>query len=215
MRPDGDGRFCDRCQLRVTEVATLDGAGLDELIASAERGRVCARLELEGGRVRTKLGLAAGLVVIALAGCATPDAPESQNPTDAGPAFAEFLRADPGAPGSRIAGVIRTPEHGFPIANAIVIVQSDALEAPREQMTDAHGFYKFDALPPGNYTIQVISGSVSATKITSLPENSRFVAHFSIDPDARRMVLGMVTEPTMIDTTSPASSYGSELIEYE
>ena len=74
MRDDGDGRYCDRCQLRVTEVAKLDGDGLEQMVAAAERGRVCARFELDDGRPRTKLGLAAGLLVITAAGCATPAA---------------------------------------------------------------------------------------------------------------------------------------------
>lgn len=214
MRPDGDGRFCDRCQLRVTEVARLDGAGVDELIGAADRGRICARFELDGGRVRTKLGLAAGLVVIALAGCATPDAAVPEIPADQGAAFAEFIDADAEGSGGMIAGAVRSTE-GLPLASAIVILRSTALEAPQERMTNERGFYKFENLPPGTYEIQVLYNSADVIKTTALPEGARFRANFTIDPDAPRMLLGMVVEPTMIDTTSPASSHSSSLIEYE
>jgi hypothetical protein len=219
MRADGDGpslngRYCERCQLPVTEVAKLDGAGLDELVAAAEGGRVCARFELEGGRPRTKLGLAAGLVVIALAGCATPVAPASQMPSNDEAAFFELIEADEGSEGGMIAGAVRSPE-GFPIANAIVILQSVALEAQIERYTDERGIYKFENLPPGNYTIQLLANKANVSKITQLPENARFRANFVVDPDAPRLVLGVVTEATMIDTTSPASTYSSKLLEYE
>ena len=114
---------------------------------------------------------------------------------------------------------MRSPE-GFPLANAIVVLQSTALEAQHEQMTNERGFYKFKNLPPGNYTIQVLYNRASVSKITALPENARFRANFTIDPNYAAdsvdgILLGMVTESTMIDTTSPASSYSSRLLEYE
>ena len=91
MREDVDdpGRFCERCQLHVTEVAKLDGDGLEQLVGAAGRGRVCARFELEDGRPRTKLGLAAGLAVIVLAGCATPSALAPQIPITRAPEAVE------------------------------------------------------------------------------------------------------------------------------
>jgi hypothetical protein len=70
MRADGDGRYCERCSLHVTDVALLDADGLEALVAT--KGRVCARFELEGHHPRTKLGVAASFVVVLLAGCATP-----------------------------------------------------------------------------------------------------------------------------------------------
>ena len=221
MRSEGDGssldgRYCERCQLRVTEVAKLDADGLEQLVAAAERGRVCAHFELEGGRPRTKLGLAAGLVVIALAGCATPDAPALQLPSAREETLVELIEDDEDASGGIIAGMVRSTE-GFPLANAIVILQSVALEAQQERVTNERGFYKFEELPPGNYTIQVLYDRASVSKITALPEKARFRANFVIDPSyaVDGLILGVVTEPTMIDTTSPASTYSSKLLEYE
>lgn len=63
MRVDGDGRFCDRCSLHVTNVASLDEDDLARLLADG--GRICARFELERGHPRTKFGIAAGFVVAA------------------------------------------------------------------------------------------------------------------------------------------------------
>ncbi|HLT35678.1 MAG TPA: hypothetical protein VK034_05315 [Enhygromyxa sp.] len=72
MRAEGDGRFCERCRLRVTEVAGLDRDGLEQMLEAAVSHRVCARFELDRGRPKLAAGLAAGLVVVALSGCATP-----------------------------------------------------------------------------------------------------------------------------------------------
>lgn len=219
MREDGDGRYCERCQLRVTEVAKLDGDGLDQLLGAAERGRVCAHFELDGGRPRTKLGLTAGLVVIALAGCAAPDAPPPEAPSDPDAVFVEFIEDDEDAEssGGVIAGAVRSTE-GFPLANALVVLQSPALAAEQEQLTNERGHYKFRDLPPGNYTIQVLYNRANVSKITALPEKARFRANFVIDPIYAldgMLVVGVITEPTMIDTTSPASSYSSKLLEYD
>lgn len=218
MQPDGEGRHCERCQLRVTEVAKLDDDGLEQLLAAAERGRVCAHFELDGGRPRTKLGLAAGLVVIAIAGCAAPDAPPPEVPSDPDAVFVEFIEDDEDATssGGVIAGAVRSTE-GFPLANALVVLQSDALEAQQEQLTNERGHYKFRDLPPGNYTIQVLYNWVNVSKITALPEKARYRANFMIDPTyaVDGMLVGVITEPTMIDTSSPASSYSSKLLEYD
>jgi hypothetical protein len=120
MREDGDGRFCERCELRVTDVARLDADGVEELLAAASRGRVCASFELEGGQPRTKLGLAAGLMVATLAGCATPTAtPEVVAPVESVP-------CDPAVAGGVISGMVRDPR-GEPIEDAIVVLSSSAL----------------------------------------------------------------------------------------
>jgi hypothetical protein len=218
MQPDGDGRFCERCSLRVTEVAKLDTEDLEQLIAAAEGGRVCVRFELEGGRPRTKLGLAAGLVVIALASCATPDSLGTEAPIIEEAPLVELIDdgSDLDGSGSVIAGAVHSME-GFPLANALVVLQSAALEAPQERMTNEHGIYKFKHLPPGNYTIQVLYNKANVSKVTTLPENVRFRANFKIDPDYALdgMLVGVLSEESMLDTTSPASTYSSSTTEYE
>lgn len=182
MREDGDGRYCERCQLRVTEIAKLDGDGLEQLLGAAQRGRVCASFELEAGRPHTKLGLAAGLVV-ALSGCATPTALAPQMPADPGAAPTEVVAADAGAEqsGGRIAGFVRSND-GAPLADAIVVLQSVSLNGQQERLTDERGYYEFDELPGGRYAIQVLYDQANVSKNTELPDNARFRANFTIDP---------------------------------
>ncbi len=211
MRPDGDGRHCERCSLRVTELAALDGAGLDELLAQAEAGRACARVELHAGRPRIATGLAAGVLIAALAtGCASPPPP----PVDAA-AFAEFMARElgPDDAGAVISGAVRWPA-GQPMVGAIVVLQSTQLPAQLEAITDERGFYVFKRLPPGNYMIQVLYERANVSRITTLSEGARFRANFALDPDNQpEIMLGMLSlEPTL--GTSPASSYSSKLIEY-
>lgn len=205
MRADGDGRFCERCSLRVTDVGSLDADGLERLLADG--GRVCARFELERGHPRTKLGLAAGFVVAALSGCATPQAASEAE-------YAAFVAAELEEDGSggMISGVVRNTT-GAPLANALVILQSTALAAPYESFTNERGLYVFKQLPPGNYTIQVLYAKVDISKIAHLPEDAKFRANFSIDPE-KGCMLGMVVEQPLIDISSASSTYSSRMIEY-
>lgn len=207
MRTDGDGRFCDRCRLHVTDVASLDADGLERLLAAAADGPVCARFELERGQPRTKLGLAAGLIVMALAGCATPG-----TDTVLSPDAIEIGLPDVGA---SISGEVRGPD-GVPLANAYVIVQSTALVEQRERLTNERGAFGFDDLPPGNYTIQVLAGNADVSKIVELPKDARYRANFSVNPEEEGRLMGamVVVEHPMIDTSSAASSYSSRMIEY-
>lgn len=207
MRDHGDGRFCERCRLRVTEVAKLDDAELERVIEAAASERVCVRFELDHGRPRTALGIAAGLVVVALAGCATPipEPPATQEHADASFDWGE------GA-GAVIAGRVSDPS-GASLANAIVILQSPALPTALERYTNERGIYQFADLPPGDYTIQVLAGRANVSKIVTMPADARFRANFAVDPDQDRL-MGVIVEPSTFDG-SPASSYSSSLIEYE
>jgi hypothetical protein len=203
MRADGDGRYCERCSLHVTDVASLDADGLERLLASAVQERVCARFELERGQPRTKLGLAAGLIVIALAGCTT-----------SGTTSFDELVVGPQDSGGVISGVVRGLD-AVPLANAVVVLQSDALAQEQELLTNQHGLFAFDSLAAGNYTIHVFAGKANVSKIVELPKDARFRANFSVDPNAHSMMGGMLVEPSMIDTSSASSTYSSRMVEYE
>ena len=207
MRSDGEGRFCDRCSLRVTDVASLDGDdGLAHLLAEADGKRVCARFELERGQPRTKLGLAAGFVVVALTGCATPS-----RTTEAAHAVVIAPELEDDGSGGVIFGVVKNTA-GAPLANAVVILQSVALASEYEVFTSERGLYVFKDLPPGNYTIQVLYAKANVSTITTLQEGTKFRANFSVDPDTD-MLLGMLVEQSLLDTTSASSTYSSRLIE--
>jgi hypothetical protein len=182
MRSDGDGRFCERCELHVTDVASLDADGLERWLASLEQGRVCARFELERGQPRTKLGLAAGLVVLALAGCTT-----------SGPSGSDEFVIGPQDSGGVISGVVRGRD-GFPLTNAYVALQSTADERPQQLLTNERGSFEFKALASGNYTLQIFAGKASVSKIVELPKDARFRANFSVDPDEYTVVGGAPIE---------------------
>lgn len=206
MQPDGDGRFCARCQLHVTDTTTLD----EEALASfGTQQRSCGRFELEGGHPRTKLGVAAGVLVVVLAGCATP---ASVQPTAPDIAWSELVDEAIEGRGT-IAGVVRDAA-GAPVENALVILQSTALTESQERMTSARGVYAFVDLPAGNYTIQVLAGKANVSKITMLPEGARFRANFRVAPDVEIIVGGLVWQDVRaMDTTTASSTYSSKMIE--
>lgn len=127
--------------------------------------------------------IAAALLVVALAGCGAPGTVETHSPIT-GARLLELINegSDPDDTEARIAGLVRSPE-SLPIANAVVILQSDALTSQQERITDEHGFYKFVDLPAGTYTIQVLAGTAHSGKIAVVPESARFVVNFRIDPE--------------------------------
>ncbi|MCA9698210.1 MAG: carboxypeptidase regulatory-like domain-containing protein, partial [Myxococcales bacterium] len=155
MRVDGEGRHCERCSLRVIDTTTLDEEALASLGADPTQ-RSCGRFELEGGRPRGKHGLAAGVLVLALAGCAAPMEAQTAAPALSWSDLVDETgdEANPDAAGI-IAGVVRD-QSGTPLEGALVVLMSTALPQSFERMTSARGVYVFRDLPPGNYTIQVL-----------------------------------------------------------
>ena len=65
-----------------------------------------------------------------------------------------------------IQGTITDPT-GAVVAGATVVATGDKLIKPAIATTDSHGFYRLNALPPGNYTLNV-SGSGMKAKATDL-----------------------------------------------
>ncbi|MEM9456417.1 MAG: DUF4349 domain-containing protein [Myxococcota bacterium] len=89
-----------------------------------------------------------------------------------------------------ISGVVTHSKTKERIADALVVLQCSCLQGTKETQTNSNGLYAFRDLPPGTYTIQVLSGQADVSKIATLPLNSKFRANFSVDPDNefRRMV---------------------------
>lgn len=205
-------RRCEPCDKHVHDASALTRDELDELRASAGSEGLCLRAELVGDRPRLATGLAAGLLVVALSGCAAPSAAIAE-PSEAWRAEESALVAGlADAEGGVISGHIRTNE-GEPIADALVVLQSTQLPAQREVMTNASGIYLFAELPAGSYTVQVLAGQANVSKITQLPENARFRANFTLDPETNpRVLVGAVVERRTIPMEA-SSTYSSELIE--
>jgi hypothetical protein len=209
-KAEGGGRHCERCSCRVNDAGALTSAELDAVLERAEHGRVCLRSELVHGHPRLASGLAAGLLVVALAGCATPDAASRPDPLP----FAELLSesaevGEVGEEGSAIAGVVQDRD-GQPLENAIVVLQSTALDGQIERMTNARGIYAFWDLPAGNYTIQVLAGKANVSKITMLGARQRFRANFRVDPEEDQIIGMLVMTPTLPRDAS--STYHSSLV---
>lgn len=98
---------------------------------------------------------------------------------DAGTASAALATA---ADKGSIKGLVQTPE-GEPLASAVVVLQCACLPANREVQTNDAGLFAFRALPPGTYTVQVLSGKASVSKVLQLTAGSSFKANFRVDPD--------------------------------
>ena len=214
MRPVAGGRHCDRCDRRVTAVAELDEAGLARLLDRVERRlEECVHVELDGARPRLAVGVAAGLVVAALAGCATPGDPS-------GRALAPVFEPVAAAQGHGVlTGRVVDPE-GEPIADAVVVVIAHATDGERrplaeiEAWTDAEGRWHMDEVPAGPVEVRAFARAAERTMLLVLPEGARFRADFELDPHASAL-RGAVVEAPTLDVSSPASTTSSRLIEVD
>ncbi len=82
----------------------------------------------------------------------------------------------------RVNGQVRHPNTDVPLENAIVLLSSRGIP-DLEMTTDEFGRYGFEGLPPGTYTVQVLVGQADVAKVFALPDNAKFRANFSIDPE--------------------------------
>lgn len=129
-----------------------------------------------------------GLVVALVSGCAIgPGVPASEpafvgSTGPAGTADGSSIGANTLGEGS-VSGIVRNSESGAPLDAALVVLSSSALQGQRETQTNASGLYAFRDLPPGTYTVQVLSGVADVSKVTTLPKGAKFRANFSLNPD--------------------------------
>lgn len=115
-----------------------------------------------------------------LAGCATQQASTTAVP------FAAYeepsLTCDASERGT-ISGAVRHEDTDVALGNALVVLQSSALRGEQELMTDEYGRYRFEGLPPGTYTVQVLVGQANVNKVVTLREHASYRANFIVDPD--------------------------------
>ncbi|MGB1274158.1 MAG: carboxypeptidase regulatory-like domain-containing protein, partial [Nannocystaceae bacterium] len=102
-----------------------------------------------------------------------------------------------------IKGVVTNPKNKEKVGDALVVLQCSCLQGTRETRTSKDGLYSFKNLPPGNFTIQVLTGQADVTKIVNLPRGASFRANFSIDPsnEFKRTVV-VKSKPIRSDTTT-------------
>ena len=107
-----------------------------------------------------------------------------------------------------ISGVVTHSKTKERVADALVILQCSCLQGTRETQTNSNGLYAFRDLPPGTYTIQVLSGQADVSKVTTLPLGSKFRANFSIDPDNEFRSMVRVKAQAVEMTTSSGLTSG-------
>lgn len=202
----GGGRRCERCSRQVNDASELSEAELHALIERAETERVCLRSEVVGGRPRLASGVAAGLIAIALSGCALPSA-KVEVPRDGVIASSPASVTGEGS----IIGVVRHERTNEPLADAIVVLQSLELPEQLESMTNAEGLYAFEDLPPGDYTVQVLSGKANVSKVFELPHGAKYRSNFVLDPDEDWVMVGALIPKRTIPMDA-SSTYHSSMI---
>jgi hypothetical protein len=100
-----------------------------------------------------------------------------------------------------IQGIITDPT-GAVVAGAVVVATSDKLIKPATATTDSHGFYRLNALPPGNYTLNV-SGSGMKAKATDLNLLAGGLPNlnFSLAAAGTEVVIDVSASVALVDTT--------------
>lgn len=207
MEPVEGGRRCERCARRVDDTAGLSEARVHELVDEAARRQVCVRVEHRGSRPLLRGRAAAGFLVVALSGCATAGW-DLESAMDAGvPAGFVEQEAEPG----QISGVVRDRD-GAPIAEAIVVLQSTALEGDRELMTDERGRYHFDDLPAGTYTVLALAGRANVSKLLSLADGAGARVNFTLSGEGVDVLVGVLIAPRKVPMDASSTIRASETV---
>ena len=161
---DASARWCEHCRLDVHTTKTLGVQEFEALLERSVDAQVCMELELERGRPMLRAGLAAGVLVTALAACAPPApsvAPSAS--AEASPelvipyaVFIETAALEQESERSALRGFL-LDEQGHAIAGAEVVLSGEVLEAPLMASSSELGQYGFVGLVPGDYELEVIS----------------------------------------------------------
>ena len=110
------------------------------------------------------------------------------------------------AEGGSIRGIVSDAETGEPVSDAIIIVQCNCLESPRETRPNAAGVYALYDLPPGRYTVQVLAGKQSTSKVVTLEREQSTNMNFSVTPSKPEVIeVEVDAAPVQQDTASGIS----------
>jgi hypothetical protein len=173
------GQWCEHCARQVSNASGLEPEQFEELIVRAATSRVCVRLELESRRPKLRSGVAASVLVLALAGCATATTIEPIEPiwSESARYASAFVDSEPLesiAEDSEITGFI-IGEDGEALANATVTLYRDGgeLTGSAETTTSELGMYGFVGVAPGDYSIGVITEQGVAGVNVAVPKQTR------------------------------------------
>lgn len=100
-----------------------------------------------------------------------------------------------------VQGIVTDPT-GAVVPNATVTATSVSLIKPASTMTDSHGFYRLNALPPGSYMIVVDGGGMSF-KATDLKLSAGDLPNFNVKLTAAGTVavIDVSSSVAMVDVT--------------
>lgn len=74
-----------------------------------------------------------------------------------------------------------------PIPDALIFLQSTAIDGVQEGTVEPDGTFAFTDLPSGTYTVQVLAGQADASIVTTLVDSGPgFVAEIGLDPTTSR-----------------------------
>lgn len=79
-----------------------------------------------------------------------------------------------------VTGVVKDPQTRSALVDATIVLQCTCLPETRQTRTNANGLYAFQGLPPGTYTVQVLTGEDDASRIVPLADGQKARADFSL-----------------------------------
>jgi hypothetical protein len=165
-------RWCNHCERHVNDSRELEAAEFDALIQRAASSRVCMRLELDGRRPKLRSAVAASVLVVALAGCASGDGAAPLTPPGV------FMDSEPLAVGgSQITGFV-IGEDGSALAQAVIMLEGGGLSTPVQATSNDLGMYGFSDVPPGDYTLTVFAEDGTTDASVSVPQSTRVSVSF-------------------------------------
>lgn len=166
-------RFCEHCNLRVTDLSSMSRSEAMRLVARSQ-GRLCVRLvQTSGGRIvphkdriygigHRVSQLAAGVFTATLS--VTTAAAQSGSQIDR--ARTESATVNPGSPSAKdvwLSGIITDP-NGAVVAGAKVTLVNGQTQLAFICTTDDDGAYKFSLLEPGRYSLSVEATTFAKTE---------------------------------------------------
>lgn len=126
---------------------------------------------------RTAISIAVGALCVACAAGALTSTPAEPTTVE--------VEALPEGEASLVVGSVVSHEDGKPSANAIVVLQCECLQGPRETQTNADGLFAFRDLPPGEYTAQALLGAGEASRRFEVRRASKVMVKFSVSTEAQ------------------------------
>jgi hypothetical protein len=112
-----------------------------------------------------------------------------------------------------IEGVVRDSAGG-PLAGAVVQASSPSLQGVRSATSESNGRFRFQAVPPGNYSVHAtLSGFHAADLSATVTLDATATADFVLEPELREQVAVMGEAP-LVDTTSTTTgtTYTSDVV---